>query len=295
MNHWLVTALLFGACGPAQVDRPDTSSPSGPRYTALATHSNAWCALRDESELDCWGPPHGQRSAPIEHEDRPAPPWIDVALLPWAICVVNDVGALGCATSTGQAEFAERVRREGGVARIEARNGAMCALGHQGEVECWHIDLPEAFAGVTLEPMLDVAPYGQGGCGLTEDGRGVCFGELEPWLVPPSHDRSWVELEIGAGSACGIDAAGTLDCWGGSTRSPESDGIDQVAVEAGVACWRYVESGNTTCAVVNDRATEVGSRSPGLDGGPGRPALKTELGAELGCSIGADRSLGCWP
>lgn len=112
-------------------------------------------------------------------------------------------------------------------------------------------------AGCGFQQFVEVSAGATHSCGLTDDGRAVCWGEndqgsvvapsgqfrlvragtsmscglrengdAECWgfLAPPSRDGPFQSLEAGSGTACGLrEEDGTIECW---SRSPDNPLLD---------------------------------------------------------------------
>lgn len=114
-----------------------TAPPVGPRYVQVAAGRTHGCALDDVGEIHCWGCTQSDQGIDFPHPS--AGPW----------------------------------------ASVTAWNAFACGLRADGSAECWH-DLPGVVNEEWFIPDEKWASLGLGewdSCGITVDGRGVCFPE----------------------------------------------------------------------------------------------------------------------
>lgn len=190
------------------------------RFRGIATGDDFTCGVTDHGLVWCWG--------------------------------ANDLGQLGVG-EVGEGSF-EPVRIHGpeGIRfrSITAGSFHACALSTDGEAHCWGDnrsgalgiqDAPavvptpapsapgERFATLSAGAIPKFRPAGNEGahtCGLTTSGQVLCWGNGRQGQlgngaavsstvpVEPSGERTFVDVQAGAGFTCGIGDDGRIHCWG---------------------------------------------------------------------------------
>lgn len=262
----LLLVLLAGCWQPISLFEPltdggeDAGSDAGVHSTGVAELSASFfhtCAIR-AGALHCWGD--------------------------------NAQGALGVG------DLAPRLSptRVGAAAdweKVSCAHDFTCALDRAGATFCWGAnDLGQLGAGdgpsvtapqrVTLAPMQSVSARFSHACAIGRDGAMWCWGanqegqlgqdDGQPFLnratpVPVATGTIWRVVAAGDGHTCGIQADGSLWCWGRNT---------QRQLGLGAAAGGQVR-----------RPTRVGTDSDWVD---------VAVGGATSCGLRADGSIVCW-
>ncbi|HEX6037914.1 MAG TPA: RCC1 domain-containing protein, partial [Longimicrobium sp.] len=239
------TVQIGAATGTAQFDVV--------AFDSVAAGDDHGCGLTTGGDVYCWGagfnqplPSPAGRPRKVNLPGRATAITSDCALLqngtvycglagtpaPWTGVPAMASLTEGCAlTASGTAycQDADRVVRPlAGYTfvqvsqRSEAPNGPpleRCGLQANGQVVCWTPGgTPAPLAGGHTFRRIDLGRWMS--CGITTDGRLLCWGYLygdgAPVLVSAS--LGLVTLEVEYANACGLRADGALFCWG-------SDGV----------------------------------------------------------------------
>jgi len=108
---------------------------------------------------------------------------------------------------------------------------------------------------VVLPSWLQVEAGRSATCGLDQDGEAHCLVD-GPFTLPAAPAGPFVDLAVAFGTACALDAAGAISCWGcdfiGSMCLPPTDiGYEQIEGsesylcarkgDGTMSCWGYGE------------------------------------------------------
>lgn len=128
-------------------------------------------------------------------------------------------------------------------------------------------------------------------CGLTLDGRVLCWGEVPPDEPPPG-SGGWSELSFFSAVGCVADALGTVECWwhqhnewvNEPLRTPPEEPLHHISVGAYIGCG-FTELGDLLC---------WGEPSWGDWTPPEGEWRSVDVGGDVACAIGAEGGLECW-
>ncbi len=142
---------------------------------------NTGCAIVDDGSVTCWGATQNfNRTAP---DAAIAPPadltYVQVAVGRNHACALDTAGEVHCWGATQIEGVVFPQASPGPWASITAWNAFTCGIRADGTAECWH-DMP-GVSEVWIVPDEKWAMIGLGewdACGVTLDGRGVCFPEV---------------------------------------------------------------------------------------------------------------------
>jgi alpha-tubulin suppressor-like RCC1 family protein len=226
-------------------------------------------------------------------------PAVRVAARAESACAILDDGSLWCwgdgrygqlGASDGSNGLPIRIGDASDWTRIGAGSAHLCGLRAPGRLFCWGkgssgqlgVGLPAPGRAEAPLPVddrvdwVDLACGDSSSCALTREGVLFCWGandsgELgiagaaDPAYVPRrvAADAPWSSVSLGASSACALDRAGALYCWGANpwgglgfgdtraravpTRVPAAQGFLSVAVGRLHVC-ALDEAGSTWCA-----------------------------------------------
>jgi len=156
-----------------------------------------------------------------------------------------------------------------GLIQVAATGGGACGLKQDGSPVC----SPALSQPDPLAPMSTIGAGEGFACGLREQDHSVtCWGgenPQDPILTPPP--GPFVDLRAYAGSACAIDAAGNLQCWGtflndhGQPIPPMNPPGQFVAFGVGLGFGCGILA-NGTLSCWGDNSEGQASPPPGLPG-----------------------------
>jgi hypothetical protein len=281
------------------------SFAGGGRPVQISAGDDHGCALTDDGQVQCWGGNrYGQLGTGQQGPDQPT---------------AVRAAALGDAMTS-----------------LSAGVQATCGIARDRSLRCWGWnsfnalgtgthqngavlvpERPPAFGAELLDFHISRAPDSAMSCALAGRtvqcyGRGTGFERKE--TGPAEGLVSPVQIALGYGHACALEADGRLLCWGWNGQGQVGDGTTRdaarpVVVLDGVAS---VAAGFThSCAVTMDRrlrcwgddsrgAIGDGQSGPGLTvTGPGRLVDVTDVvqvtaGDGFTCALTADASVWCW-
>jgi len=157
-----------------------------------------------------------------------------------------------------------------------------------GTAVCWG----DNSTGQSSPPAETFQTLGAGDfftCGLTTDGRALCWGniERETWELPPP-DRRFQHVAVGDRNACGIED-GAVFCWGETRwaqgQPPAEHIFGELELGYEEACGRVVETGMVACWGNLDRIRASI---------PGRANQKmVSVGTRLRCTLSEDGVPNC--
>jgi hypothetical protein len=203
-----------GVAGPQ--GEPGPQGPAGPpgggtdnrrRFVRVSGAAEfGGCGAGEDGRLFCWGR-NVLRSAGLANIV-----FIDFATsVIGGVCGIRENGELLC---WGQAPL--QAPPFGSFTSVSLGDHVACAIDDAAAVRCWG----EPGAGVNLsapnERFVQVSA-GDRPCGVTEDGRALCWGAVGP---PPPAGR-FLKVDIGYrnGSACGLRENGSVECWSGAPET----------------------------------------------------------------------------
>ena len=130
----------------------------------------------------------------------------------------------------------------------------------------------------TNKRYSDVAVSGDHACALATTGEVTCCGAPTA-LGSPAAARDLRTLALGAGFACGLDAAGAIRCWGNITLPP-SGAFTELTASGDRACARRV-TGKLACW--GEGSLSLASPPAGMLASP-----------FSSCGIRKDKTAACW-
>ncbi len=153
----------------------------------------------------------------------------------------------------------------GSFVQVSAGNSHVCGLRSSGVVECYG----DADHSVSIRLSVLSVPVGElfgyvsagdvASCGVTIDGRIVCWGLYVLTGVPTGANFKYVATS--SGGACAITSSGAVVCWGTLAASAismtnalrlsasgHSVGVCALSVSGGIACSGDVANGNAGMA-----------------------------------------------
>jgi alpha-tubulin suppressor-like RCC1 family protein len=184
----------------------------GGTWLEVATHDRFTCAIRDDHTLWCWGHNVEGELGVGDRTDRLQPTqvdtaatWLHVATGLHHTCALTMDHRLFCWGANGAGEYGDttttsmtspRLVGEDTWAAITAGDSMTCGVKTDGRSYCWGSDLD----------------------GDLGDGATVTQTERDttsPQAVASSA-TDWTTLVAGAQTVCGLEAPGTMACWGDS-------------------------------------------------------------------------------
>lgn len=222
-------ATITLSSGGIHLDFPVTGSL---RFRALAVGDDFACGITERDRIWCWG--------------------------------ANDFGQLGTGSAGEPTHVPVRVRLDPSLVPVAITAGShhACALLDDGRAHCWGDDrsgelgaeteaafsatpLPavpeERFASLSAGRRPSVAPQGDEGahtCGLTTDGRLLCWGNgrlgqmgdgttrrVSP-PVEPSGGHVFTQVATGPGYTCALADDARIHCWGEGPLGTPPDAFD---------------------------------------------------------------------
>ncbi len=135
-----------------------SGAPVNPEPNGKFIDVSAFCALRSDRTVKCWGGMNAAQMSP------PASRFRQVSAGRTFDCGIDESGSIECwgATQAGEPP--------GKFVDVEAGNGSACALGDDGAVRCWG-NITSAPAG----PFAQIS-VGEIACGVKVDGTATCWG-----------------------------------------------------------------------------------------------------------------------
>ena len=127
-------------------------------------------------------------------------------------------------------------------------------------------------------------------CGLQADGTLACWGRNDHGQTTvPGPNANWVQVSAGRSHTCGLQADGTLVCWGDNTYG-------QASVPSNPN-WVQVSAGDRhTCGLKADGTLVCwGDNTYGQASVPSNPNwVQVSAGDRHTCGLKADGTLACW-
>ena len=127
-------------------------------------------------------------------------------------------------------------------------------------------------------------------CGLQADGTLACWGYNDDGRTTVPSNPNWVQVSTGSYHTCGLQADGTLACWGDNWEG-------QTSVPSNPN-WVQVSAGDQhTCGLQADGTLVCwGYNSDGQTDVPGPNAnwVQVSAGGLHTCGLQADGTLACW-
>lgn len=172
--------------------------------------------------------------------------------------------------------------------RLSAGHSHSCGIQSDGTVYCWGTDEGDWDYGQVRDTPTDtfrtVSVGGFFSCGVYLNQRGyTCWGENKQ----PPIDADFVTINVGVDHACGLTAAGSVQCWGddiyGQTLPPD-DAFKQVS-----AGYRH------SCGVTpENEALCWGKDDNGRSSVPDVAFTQVSAGSFQSCGIDTDGEIHCW-
>jgi hypothetical protein len=139
-----------------------------------------------------------------------------------AVCVIDGGGAVRCSYGDSSAPFAP-VSGLTEIAQIEVEKEEACALGRDGELQCW---TPAKKSPVKrLDHVISFALTTSRGCAVRDGGDVLCWGrddhglprhegDLDPTRPLPTAVHDAVSLDLRPSGGCAVLRDGGVTCWG---------------------------------------------------------------------------------
>ena len=208
----------------------DLTPPPGERLTSISTDAVHSCGLRRDGTAVCWGSnQHGKASPP------PGEKFLSVDAGASHSCGLRKDGAAVCWGSDLN-DLLSAPEGERFVA-VAAGERYSCGLREDGSTACWGdrttltVCAPDSGGHVRCKSVgsaglasLAGDPY----CGLTVDGRAVCWPEYWPRLMPALEGERFTSISASSSNACALYVDGTPACWGwnGHGQSSPPSGVN---------------------------------------------------------------------
>ena len=211
--------------------------------------------------------------------------YLDVAAGYTNTCAIRDDGGLAC---WGEEGTAQADPPSGKYTEVVSRtnNGRWsCSVREDLATVCWGDGLESD--EVDDAPSDEVSGLDAGGflCGLDAGGTVKCWGKYEDYR--PSVERptgTFVKVGVGSAHACVIDGDGALSCWGDDDYG-QTDAPDGSFID--------VDGGNRfTCSVATSGAVQCFGDYGGAPSGGDFESLC--VNAENACGVRSDGSIECW-
>ena len=318
--------------------------PEGMAAAAIATGYQHSCALDDDGRAWCWGRNGSGQVGDGTTEDRATPVAVstsqrfsNISTGFGTTCAINLAGEMYCwGRGPINSLVPQAVATDTRFVDVASGGFHNCAIATDGRIYCWgmrssegQLGLGEEVGSTTPMPVLgddrfialDVADFQS--CGVTDDGRALCWGlndrrqvgsgSDETWIWEPTRvvgERTYVDIATGERHSCAVADDGSAHCWGrneyGERGVEEPGDVNEPVPVAGDLVFRSIEAGHDhTCAVTDlDLAYCWGRRAIGHEeGGASRvPALVMgDLEWEVvdggwwhTCGLTASGRLRCW-
>ncbi len=251
----------------------DQTPPPGERLTSISTDWVHSCGLRQDGTPVCWGSNQDRKASP-----PPGEKFLSVDVGSLHSCGLRQDGTAVC----WGAGYDRRLRVPEGerFVAISVGEDHSCGLREDGSTACWggsdalSICTPDpggfyscrgggAVYYLPLSPpererftSLAVEPY----CGLTVEGRVVCWTNYQSGLVPAPEGERFTSISSSSKNACALRADGTVACWGlnrhGQASPPSGVNLtNHGAVDQPPVGLVSISSGGyQTCALDSDGA-----------------------------------------
>ncbi|HVM15714.1 MAG TPA: carboxypeptidase regulatory-like domain-containing protein [Egibacteraceae bacterium] len=161
----------------------------------------------------------------------------------------------------------------------------------------------EAFGSSEPPPLPSVSAGGYMTCGLTEDGRAVCWGEnnalagdpdTAEGISTPPEDVRFTVVNAGYATGCGVTTARAVVCWGNDRFSqvsevpadeythvvPGRNAVCALRVDQSIACWGG-DAADPQQRVVTDAPTEGAY-------------TQVTIGNRHACALSVGQEVVCW-
>ena len=237
------------------------------------------------------------------------------------ICLVPNVDSIQCEDT----EPVELARRTGQFVAIDVDRHSFCGLRTDGYLVCWNTArnfrtvLPPSPMGpktglqvessgacglradgaIACAPLIPkglpsgpfVSFVAQAGfCGLKSDGMVVCQGGIfnHGWPIPPGPFTSLTAGGGGSGEGlfCGLNRAGTLECWGHVSEHLR-DGLPE-------GPFSSVSIGDHICGVKTEGSLECRGHRYGDNEIPAGSFSMVSVGTRHACGIRNGGEVECW-
>ena len=257
---------------------PDFGPPPPGRHLKVDIGSSLACALRSDGAIACWGPYRDREDVRLGGND-----FIDLSVGYAHVCGLRIDGEVVCRGSTRRhGTTLAMPSPQGRFTEITSGDDRACGRRVDGIVTCWgedaHDDMLVSDPSVPLTRMLT---GGGEVCVLDPDGHPQCFGE-RPALAPPP--GRYLQLALGADSACGIDLQHRVRCWGASLGPSPTLPMSAIAIADMHACGVGLD-GRLAC---------WGADGIGLGAVPEGSYRSVVTGSDFGCALSTSGSVACW-
>ncbi|MCE2404524.1 MAG: hypothetical protein J4F43_05125 [Dehalococcoidia bacterium] len=209
------------------------SPPPGEKFLSIDAGSIHSCGLRQDSTAVCWGAGYHQRLRVPEGER-----FVAIAVGEDHSCGLREDGSTAC---------------WGGRDAL-----SICTSDPGGFYSCLSVGTVDHLPLAPPERERFASLAGDPYCGLTVDGRAVCWTNYQSGLVPAPEGERFTSISSSSQHACALRADGTAACWGRNRHGQASppSGINltnhQVTDQAPVGLVSISSGHFQTCALDSD-------------------------------------------
>lgn len=172
-----------------------------------------------------------------------------------------------------------------GFSVVSGSSRQICALSTSGQLSCSWSEFESRLAPPDNLPLFEDVTVGSfHGCGLTEDGQVLCWGDNDFGQLNVPADSRFSAIEAGAYHSCGIQTDGLVQCWGANSNGQSTPRfIERVSNTIPPAPWA-----DTFTSISN---TDHPSYYVFIDQ-PHIVAL--DLNSQSSCGLDAEGVVHCW-
>lgn len=263
-------------------------------YGPLDARATAFVLDVEDGVASAWTPSMEPFATLAPYVVRRAPTALAVGLGELHTCLVVEGGHLYCSGDGGHGQTGS-VGTTATLARVDL--GGLDAIVEVG-TGLLH----------TCVRTVDARVHCFGSSALGQLGRAPALGSELPVEVPEA--RGAVALSVGANTACTLDGAGAILCWGKHSPNLPGDGAPERVTLPGPV-ERFEVGGNGLCAIVDGVVHCSGLTAPGDPPGTSclfpvdspvttatiavpEPAVDVAIGGAGACAIGASGKVWCW-
>ncbi len=252
------------------------SRPPEGRYLAVAAGPYETCALDDDGDIVCFG--ESDLRAEVEGTSLSMS-------FGQHVCARTQAGSIACLNTVDElgrlGAYGQDVPPVDPWISLSVGDGVTCGLTTSERASCFG---PYGAIGMPTERLDLVAAGSDAACGVAaSDGRALCWGLVAGTGLDEIPDVPLVDLAVGAGLACGLDAAGQPHCWGDNANPPPAGPFQSIHVADIVACGHRLDD-TITCWNANGPRVWA----------PTGAFTSMDLDGLHGCGLRPDRSVSCW-
>ena len=183
--------------------------PSG-AFIQVSVGNHHACGLTDTGDIDCWGIDSSALNNYFDQDDYPTGSYIELSAGANHSCAISSSQQIDC-WGRDDANQVTNAPTDSGYTQVAAGGAFACAL-KSGQVSCWGSDSDGQRTGApTSTGHTDLTAGVSHACVLSS-GTPVCWGDISSFS-PPS-GVAFETLAAGGTVTCGLEADGTLHCWG---------------------------------------------------------------------------------